>query len=745
MSISTIYDYTDAGYRTFALHSITPNGCDCGDQFCKNTGKHPRTSAWQHSPNWSHEQIDAMIDADFITTGFGVVVDGFLVVDIDPRNGGDLKLAQSLPKTFTVATGGGGLHLYYALPDKTKAYQQKLIQYPGIDFKTSGFIVGAGSMHISGAEYEIQAGDLSSLSQAPIDLLNQLEKKSHYRGITNNQTIDVSDDDLQTMLKHINPDSNYEIWIACGMALHHTTGGLGIDIFDAWSSRGKKYQGRDDIDRHWHSFGKSSNVVTLGTLYYHAEQGGYTRPATVDIEPLDWQSPIPDEVKNHDFTRPPGFAGELASWINSQCLFPREHLAAASALWALGSIAGLRYTDDRDITLNLFVFCTAGSGSGKNSVEEAVKEILRIAAMDKCQYSKIKSEQEITRNLLEHQASFYLIDEIGLYLQKVANASKSGGASYLQGIIGELMSIYSKANGYFQLGGDSKRDLRDHLAKQISNLTKKIEANEDKSGALKLLVEQKENLASQVDSGIKNPFLSLLGFSTEKEFDDSVTEQTATNGFYARALIVREKETNPKEKKDFKKQPMPERMAHILRGISNIQNDFDIWQFGPKKQIQTTEAARLRLAQCSEWFHEFAERQKASTGLEAIPRRGAELVRKISAILALPEAIRDDIHVCWAWGMVEADIRSRINLTQSTEMASSKRSDDIGQAIATRIIDICGRDGERESVILQRCSRNKKFDKNDIKIIFDNLVNNRTIEKVEEKGKTKKFVRFRVS
>src|SRR5450755_3520011 len=41
---------------------------------------------------------------------------GIVVVDIDPRNGSSNGLVANLPATLTVATGGGGTHLYYKYP-----------------------------------------------------------------------------------------------------------------------------------------------------------------------------------------------------------------------------------------------------------------------------------------------------------------------------------------------------------------------------------------------------------------------------------------------------------------------------------------------------------------------------------------------------------------------------------------------------------------------------------------------------
>ncbi len=70
---------------------------------------------------------------------------GLLVVDIDPRNGGQLDKALMAP-TATVATGGGGWHLYYrhpgiptvtALPDRA-----------GVDVKgEGGYVAAPPSVH----------------------------------------------------------------------------------------------------------------------------------------------------------------------------------------------------------------------------------------------------------------------------------------------------------------------------------------------------------------------------------------------------------------------------------------------------------------------------------------------------------------------------------------------------------------------------------------------------------------------
>jgi hypothetical protein len=67
-------------------------------------------------------------------------VSGLCVVDIDPRNGGQLDHTLMTP-TATVATGGGGWHLYYRHPGH--ATVPALPRAAGIDIKSDGGYVAA--------------------------------------------------------------------------------------------------------------------------------------------------------------------------------------------------------------------------------------------------------------------------------------------------------------------------------------------------------------------------------------------------------------------------------------------------------------------------------------------------------------------------------------------------------------------------------------------------------------------------
>lgn len=78
-------------------------------------------------------------------------------------------------------------------------------------------------------------------------------------------------------LQHINPDIDYEDWIAIGQALHSEFGEQGKNAWYSWSASGSKYQGEKDLDSHWRSFGKKDGV-SMGTLYKHAKDHGWQPP-----------------------------------------------------------------------------------------------------------------------------------------------------------------------------------------------------------------------------------------------------------------------------------------------------------------------------------------------------------------------------------------------------------------------------------------------------------------------------------
>src|SRR5690625_297836 len=289
--------WIEEGYRVFPLHEINPDGsCGCGKEDCEAQGKHPTMSNWQHTPVWGDDQLDAFDELGWMASGYGIIVsDGLLVIDVDPRNGGAqgyAQLVEDIPEVagadFIVETGrkDGGKHIYFKAPAGVALAQPTGGRYPGVDFKSSGYVVGPGSLHASGQRYDIVVGDSpADIGPAPTALIELLKRPDAHRTSLSGEQVDVTDNDLADMVKAIDPDCGHDEWVRVGMALHEITGGTGFAIWDNWSRRGKKYPGQDVLDRRWHSFGKSATRVGYGTLHKYATQAGWQEPVTFDYTP----------------------------------------------------------------------------------------------------------------------------------------------------------------------------------------------------------------------------------------------------------------------------------------------------------------------------------------------------------------------------------------------------------------------------------------------------------------------------
>jgi len=90
-----------------------------------------------------------------IATG---AISGLVVLDVDPRSGGDESLAEherahgSLATTLRAKTGGGGQHIFFQLPEHVVVKSGKLA--PGLDVKADGgYVIASPSTHPSGGTY----------------------------------------------------------------------------------------------------------------------------------------------------------------------------------------------------------------------------------------------------------------------------------------------------------------------------------------------------------------------------------------------------------------------------------------------------------------------------------------------------------------------------------------------------------------------------------------------------------------
>ena len=111
-----------------------------------------------------------------------------IVLDIDPRHGGDETVKdRHTPPTLTVETGGGGYHYYYRYPDdfdgKIKNFTGENVNLPGVDLRADGgFVYAPPSLHPSKRKYrfvdELGPGEVK-LSDPPDWLMEVMRNRSN--------------------------------------------------------------------------------------------------------------------------------------------------------------------------------------------------------------------------------------------------------------------------------------------------------------------------------------------------------------------------------------------------------------------------------------------------------------------------------------------------------------------------------------------------------------------------------------
>jgi hypothetical protein len=236
----------------------------------------------------------------------------YLVVDVDPRNGGDdseqtLLLLGLLPETKIVTTASGGRHYYYKKPEDVQV-RKKMDEHPGIDFLSEGcYAIGEGSL-VKGVEY---VSNELPMANIPLSLLDEIRKNKIQESPVELASPTVDIEELRKLLGYL-PRTyyvNYDTWTKVGMCLHNATKGSqeGLNLWDNWSQQSSKYN-IGQCSQKWATFqlGKQSEV-TVGTLLSYAFKAGYM-PET---ETGDSLMPIdrPDRQDVGDALK------ELVNWV----------------------------------------------------------------------------------------------------------------------------------------------------------------------------------------------------------------------------------------------------------------------------------------------------------------------------------------------------------------------------------------------------------------------------------------------
>ena len=212
-----------------------------------------------------------------------------LVIDIDPRNGGDKSFAQFVEDfNFrpgpTVHTARGGFHIYMEIPKKFRAFKFKKHDkdYPGIDFLTKGaYVVISGSVTKDGT-YSWE-DDLFGFDQQTTDVESVLsyikrgdvhERDSEDDPFAEVSNYDWSEEDVEKFLNKLDHNIPNDEWVKVGHALYNWHQQDGLALWEKWSLGGHTYKEGETAGR-WATFKNLVGGVTLGSLIYMAKEADF--------------------------------------------------------------------------------------------------------------------------------------------------------------------------------------------------------------------------------------------------------------------------------------------------------------------------------------------------------------------------------------------------------------------------------------------------------------------------------------
>jgi hypothetical protein len=751
-------DYLDAGLRLIPLYPMINGKCGCPDSECTAIAKHPLRSNWQHQDLVDVAVVKEVWIDVYTCNGLGWALNPrHIVLDVDPRNGGTKSLAlleKDLGINFIdecnaiVKTGGGGLHFYFEKESESSLGWKLDSKYRGLDIKMAGgFVVAAGSVHASGNDYEWYSAaksDLQKLSFAPKGLIELLTKtyQEHRTAVNSAGLGDI--DEIEDMLSFINPSLDYHTWSKIGMAIHHATSGTGVAIWDKWSSQSEKYR-QGECEKKWHSYGKNTGEpVTMGTLHTIAKAAGWEKKQDPSfLEPValkalqdQWRlekeslAAIPSIADDSDLDlfKPPGLLGKINDYVYSCSVFPNKNLALACSLSVLTNVIGRKYYWPgrfSNIQPNLLVLCIAGSSVGKDSVLGAAHKLLSSVGLQPAIHGRIKSDKDLLDALQRHQYALYFNDEFGYFLQRLNNAMTKGSASYLEGIIGTIMEVFTKGDKSVLLDISRKLEIKEFYEEAIRKASVAAKDGDKPELADKKLARAKM-LMEKFSGGLPNPFLSMFTTATPRTMELAFSGEATENGFLSRAMTFHEYETNPRPRPDFEgAQEVPLGLQMALTGVKFDRDECPFGRIDSFNQIPVAikidSDAQIFVERAIEYFFELAETQKES-GLESLPRRALDGIIKVCIALAAQDRRLTLQMARYAVKLVRSEIDKKIQRVNSTENMASRDNGVKMGGIKSRIMEVCDTiNGELIGTIQSRC-KTSKVNPSNIVVLVEGMV-----------------------
>lgn len=316
----------------------------------RSGSKAPRDKDW---PRRTYDTTQVIAEARRREGNLGVRLRPTdLVIDVDPRNGGDESVARlaadlglDLDAFPHVTTGGGGHHYYLRKPADVPTVGG-ISAYRGIDFKTvGGQVVAPGAVHPdTGRRYVsdfwlLGPNETPQVPDALLDLL-RIRRLDRPEGYGHDRWGEITPEVLAANLEMLDPDDfdAHDDWLTLMMACHHATAGEGRQEFIDWSTEGAGYEDHAEvIGKRWDSLhatasrgGRPVTVAHLFGLIIERGKAPIDRAAAGDdFETADSGEPAAGRKRGRK--RQPANTADLDAlksawvWVGDASVFIRRH------------------------------------------------------------------------------------------------------------------------------------------------------------------------------------------------------------------------------------------------------------------------------------------------------------------------------------------------------------------------------------------------------------------------------------
>ncbi|MFZ9069243.1 MAG: hypothetical protein ACO23R_17870, partial [bacterium] len=218
--------------------------------------------------------------------------------------------------------------------------------------------------------------------------------------------------------------------------------------------------------------------------------------------------PLPKLKQEMRIGYPPGFAGEMASWICDSGFKRQPLLSIGAALACLSAILGQRVMTSTGMRPNIYVLNLAPTAAGKDHGRRMIDQSLSLANAEKIiGGDDIVSDVSVIDQLSQQPQLIFLLDEFGKFIKRTSGNTAS---SYQQGILDILMKLYSLSDGTYRSGWTK---------------------------------------STQTRTVIRQPHVTLFATATPEQFWPLVNQDLVSNGFLNRFFVFESKTETPEIQK----------------------------------------------------------------------------------------------------------------------------------------------------------------------------------------------------